>query len=120
MQKKIESSVEEDRRYHNTWKLLKNYRDVVWSMELSVEYIKNEFEIEFETDIDSFLEWLLKLRQAPRFGRLPGEPMRFDALLMLCVNLTKSNHRLLCKKLANHLDKAARTVKHRCRLIFRR
>lgn len=56
MQKKIESSVEEDHRYHNTWKLLKNYRDVVWSMELSVEYIKNEFEIEFETDIDSFLE----------------------------------------------------------------
>jgi len=54
--KKIECTAEEDRRYHNTWKLLKNYRDVVWSMELSVEYIKSEFEIEFETDIDSFLE----------------------------------------------------------------
>ena len=54
--KRIEHTTEEDRRYHNTWKLLKNYRDVVWSMELSVEYLKNEFEIEFETDIDSFLE----------------------------------------------------------------
>lgn len=53
---KTEITAVEDINYHNTWKLLKNYRDVVWSMELSVEYIKNEFQIEYETDIDSFLE----------------------------------------------------------------
>ena len=51
---KTDRTAEEDINYHNTWKLLKNYRDVVWSMELSVEYIKNEFQIEYETDIDSF------------------------------------------------------------------
>lgn len=46
----------EDSRYHDTWKLLKSYRDVVWSMELSVQQVKKEFEIEFGSTIDDFLE----------------------------------------------------------------
>lgn len=46
----------EDTRYHNTWRLLKKYRDVVWSMELSVQQVKKEFEIEFGSTIDDFLE----------------------------------------------------------------
>jgi len=45
-----------DSRYHDTWRLLKNYRDVVWSMELSVQQVKKEFEIEFGNTIDDFLE----------------------------------------------------------------
>ena len=48
--------VEEDSRYHDTWRLLKKYRDVVWSMELSVQQVKKEFEIEYGTSIDAFLE----------------------------------------------------------------
>ncbi len=48
--------VEEDSRYHDTWRLLKKYRDVVWSMELSVQQVKKEFEIEYGTSIDVFLE----------------------------------------------------------------
>ena len=47
--------VEEDSRYHDTWRLLKKYRDVVWSMELSVQQVKKEFEIEYGTSIDAFL-----------------------------------------------------------------
>ncbi len=47
---------EEDSRYHDTWRLLKKYRDVVWSMELSVQQVKKEFEIEYGTTIDDFLE----------------------------------------------------------------
>lgn len=54
--KKVERKVTEDPRYHNTWKLLKKYRDVVWSMELSVQQVKKEFEIEFGSTIDDFLE----------------------------------------------------------------
>lgn len=46
----------EDSRYHDTWRLLKKYRDVVWSMELSVQQVKKEFEIEFGSTIDDFLE----------------------------------------------------------------
>lgn len=46
----------EDSRYHDTWRLLKKYRDVVWSMELSVQQVKKEFEIEFGSTIEDFLE----------------------------------------------------------------
>lgn len=46
----------EDSRYHDTWRLLKKYRDVVWSMELSVQQLKKEFEIEYGSTIDDFLE----------------------------------------------------------------
>ena len=54
--KKVERMMTEDPRYHNTWKLLKKYRDVVWSMELSVQQLKKEFEIEYGSTIDDFLE----------------------------------------------------------------
>ena len=42
--------------YHNTWKLLKKYRDVIWSLELSVQQVKNNFELEFGNSIEDFLE----------------------------------------------------------------
>ena len=53
---KTERDVTEDPRYHNTWKLLRKYRDVVWSMDLSVDHLKNEFQIEYGSSIDDFLE----------------------------------------------------------------
>jgi len=48
--------VEADSRYHDTWRLLKKYRDVVWSVELSVQQLRKEFENEYECSIDDFLE----------------------------------------------------------------
>ena len=41
--------------YHDTWKLLKNYRDVKWSVELSIQQLKQEFELDYGSDIESFL-----------------------------------------------------------------
>lgn len=46
----------EDPRYHDTWRLLKKYRDVVWSLELSVQQMKNQFQIEYGSSIEDFLE----------------------------------------------------------------
>ena len=46
----------EDPRYHNTWRLLKRYRDVVWSLELSVLQLKNQFHVEYGCDVDEFLD----------------------------------------------------------------
>ena len=54
--KRTKKTVAEDSRYHDTWRLLKKYRDVVWSMELSVQQLKKEFEIEYGSTIDDFLE----------------------------------------------------------------
>ena len=47
MKKKNEPNSTDNPLYHNTWTLLKKYRDVVWSLELSVQQVRNTFEIEY-------------------------------------------------------------------------
>lgn len=42
--------------YHNTWKLLRKYRDVVWSLETSVQQVRNTFCIEYGSSIEEFLD----------------------------------------------------------------
>ncbi len=53
---KAEQDVREDPRYHDTRKLLRKYRDVTWSLELSVQRLKNQFQVEYGTDIEEFLD----------------------------------------------------------------
>lgn len=48
--------VTENPVYHDTWKLLKKYRDVVWSLELSVQQVRNSFQIEYGNSIEDFLD----------------------------------------------------------------
>ena len=45
----------EDARYHNARKPLKRYRDVVWSLELSVQQLKNQFHVEYGSSVEDFL-----------------------------------------------------------------
>ena len=54
--KRKQQDVTEDPRYHDTRKLLKKYRDVSWSLELSVQRLRNQFHVEYGTDIDDFLD----------------------------------------------------------------
>lgn len=56
MKKKKELNEAENPLYHDTWKLLKKYRDVVWSMELSVQQVRNTFEIEYGSSVEEFLD----------------------------------------------------------------
>ena len=49
-------SAEENPLFHDTWKLLKNYRDAVWNLELAVQQVKNQFEIEYGSSIEEFLD----------------------------------------------------------------
>lgn len=58
MNKKFENtpSVEENPLFHDTWKLLKNYRDAVWNLELAVQQVRNTFEIEYGSSIEEFLD----------------------------------------------------------------
>ena len=55
MKKFVEKDVAESPLYHDTWKLLKKYRDVVWSLEISVQHVRAKFEIEYGTSIERFL-----------------------------------------------------------------
>ena len=56
MKKFDEKNVTENPLYHDTWTLLKKYRDVVWSLELSVQHVRAKFEIEYGTSIEDFLD----------------------------------------------------------------
>src|SRR5699024_5368489 len=56
MKKFVEKDVAESPLYHDTWKLLKKYRDVVWSLEISVQHVRAKFEIEYGTCIEDFLD----------------------------------------------------------------
>ncbi len=46
----------EDARYHDTWRLLRAYRDTVWSLEVSVAQLRNEFQVEYGSSIEEFLD----------------------------------------------------------------
>lgn len=56
MARRKQQDVTENPLYHDTCKLLQKYRDVVWSMELSVQQVKISFEKEFGQTIDDFLD----------------------------------------------------------------
>ena len=56
MKKIIDSDVTANPLYHDTLKLLKKYRDVVWALELSVQQVRKRFSIEYGSSIDDFLE----------------------------------------------------------------
>ena len=53
--KQDERNITENPLYHDTWKLLKKYRDVVWSLELSIQQVRNRFELEYGSSIEDFL-----------------------------------------------------------------
>lgn len=42
--------------YHNTWLLLQKYRDISWSMELSVQEVRRQFSIEYGSSVEEFLD----------------------------------------------------------------
>ena len=56
MKKTVPLNQEENPLYHDTLTLLKKYRDVVWSLELSVQRVRRKFHIEYGSSIEDFLE----------------------------------------------------------------
>ncbi len=54
--KKQKEQLPENPKFHDTWLLLRKYRDVVWGLELSVHQVKRRFQMEFGSSIEDFLE----------------------------------------------------------------
>ena len=54
--KKQPEQMPEDQRFHDTYLLLKKYRDVVWGLELSVQQVKRRFQMEVGSSFEDFLE----------------------------------------------------------------
>ena len=54
--KKQNDLPQSDPLYHDTWTLLRKYRDVVWSLELSVRRAQHKFQVEYGKSIEDFLD----------------------------------------------------------------
>jgi hypothetical protein len=100
MKKKTDkNSVQEDSRYHDTWKLLKKYRDVVWSLELSVQQIKNQFQVEYGISIDDFLDSIymagadLGGTQIENHARCIERSHKMLTLMQNAVDLLRTRHK---------------------------
>jgi len=49
-------SEQENPLFHDTWKLLKNYLDAVWNLELTVQQVCGTFGIDYGSSIEEFLD----------------------------------------------------------------
>lgn len=88
-----------DPRYHNTWKLLKKYRDVVWNMELSVLQLQNQFHVEYGCDVDDFLDSLysagadLSGTDIEQYARCIARSNKMLKLLQGAITLLRDKHK---------------------------
>ena len=97
--KQAEQKTEMDPRYHDTWKLLKRYRDVVWSLELSVQQVKTQFQLEYGSSIEDFLETIylagadLGGTQLEDHARCIERSHQMLSLVMDAVELLRNKHK---------------------------
>ena len=90
---------QENPLFHNTWKLLKNYRDAVWNLELAVQQVKNTFELEYNSTIDDFLDSMylagaeLGGTKLESYARSIERSNKMLKLLNSAVNLLRSKHK---------------------------
>ena len=96
--KMCEKRPEEDVRYHDTWRLLKKYRDVTWSLELSIRQVKNQFRIDYDCSIEDFLESIymagadLGGTDIENHARCIERSYKMLTLLENSVNLLRTHH----------------------------
>ena len=99
--KRIENtpSVEENPLFHDTWKLLKNYRDAVWNLELAVQQVRNTFETEYGSSIEEFLDSIYLAgadiggSKLENYARSIERSNKMLNLLNSAVNLLRSKHK---------------------------
>lgn len=97
--KEDERNITENPLYHDTWKLLKKYRDVVWSLELSIQQVRNRFELEYGSSIEDFLDSVylagadLSGRDTEHHAKCIERSYRMLKLLDSSVDLLRNKHK---------------------------
>ena len=78
---------------------MKKYRDVVWSLELSVQQIKNQFQVEYGISIDDFLDSIymagadLGGTQIENHARCIERSHKMLTLMQNAVDLLRTRHK---------------------------
>lgn len=99
MGKKKEANGTENPVYHNTWMLLKKYRDVVWSLELSVRQVRNRFQIEYGSSVEDFLDTIylagadLSGSDIEQHAKCIEQSQKMVRLLESAVDLLRTKHK---------------------------
>ena len=94
-----EMNIADNPLYHDIWKLLKKYRDVVWSLELSVQQVRSRFEIEYGSSIEDFLESVyvagidLSDRSIEHHAKCIERSHRMLKLLDTSIDLLRTKHK---------------------------
>ena len=94
-----EMNIADNPLYHDTWKLLKKYRNVVWSLELSVQQVRSRFEIEYGSSIEDFLESVyvagidLSDRSIEHHAKCIERSHRMLKLLDTSIDLLRTKHK---------------------------
>ena len=84
-------SEQENPLFHDTWKLLKNYRDAVWNLELAVQQVRSTFEIEYGSSIEEFLDSIgSKLED---YAKSIERSNKMLTLLNSAVDILRSKHK---------------------------
>jgi len=97
--RQFEEMASENPLFHDTWKLLRKYRDVVWSLELSVQHVKKSFEIDFGSTIDEFLESIYLTGMEYGYGKIEYHAKCIERsnkmvkMLETAVELLRSKHK---------------------------
>ncbi len=95
----VEMNIADNPLYHDTWKLLKKYRDVVWSLELSVQQVRSRIEIEYGSSIEDFLESVyvagidLSDRSIEHHAKCIERSHRMLKLLDTSIDLLRTKHK---------------------------
>lgn len=99
MSKNKELNATDNPLYHDTWKLLRKYRDVVWSLELSVQQVRNNFEIEYGSSVEEFLDSIylagadLSGSVIERHAQCIEQSHKMLKLLDTAIELTRTKHK---------------------------
>lgn len=97
--KKSEFAPEEDPRFHNTYQFLKHYRDATYSLKVVVHQLENQFQQEYGTSIDTFLDSLytagaeLKGSEIEERAKSIERSNKMLKLLESSVDLLRSSHK---------------------------
>lgn len=87
--------------YHNTEVILKRYRDVVWSIEVSAMHAKTNFEYEMDCSLDDFLEKSYSAGADLSTGTKIQEQMRTMQRNKNMLNIIDASVKILRKKPIN-------------------
>ena len=97
--KKNHISQNEDPRFHNTYQFLKHYRDATYSLKVVVHQLETQFQIDYGTSIDHFLDSIyaagadLGDSQIEEWAKSIARSNKMIKLLLSSVDLLRKNHK---------------------------